>query len=81
MQESGDVKRAEDTVESVARQLAELNAEFERELAGVDAAPDASALELQTVSLKPRKTNIKVRALVLAWMPYAVTGEEASRAW
>lgn len=82
MRESGDVSRAQDTVESVSRALADLNAEFERELAGADTGPDASTMELEAATLKPKKTNIKVRALVLAWMPWAISPVgEATRAW
>ncbi|MBY0263022.1 MAG: hypothetical protein K2Q20_11805, partial [Phycisphaerales bacterium] len=82
MRESGDVGRAQDTVESVSKALADLNAEFESELSTVESGPDAASMELEAATLKPKKTNIKVRALVLAWTPWAVTsGGDAEPAW
>lgn len=82
MRESGDVGRAQDTVESVGKALTDLNAEFESELSTVEAGPDAASIELEAATLKPKKTNIKVRALVLAWTPWAVTsGGDADPAW
>jgi hypothetical protein len=35
---------------------------------------DPSAEALETVTLKPKKTNISVRSIVLAWTPYWRTG-------
>ncbi|HWB19572.1 MAG TPA: hypothetical protein VG711_04670 [Phycisphaerales bacterium] len=47
----------------------ELSAEFEP-------AKD----DLKTISLKPKKTNISVRAVVLAWAPYVTDGQGVVRA-
>lgn len=79
--ESGDVGRASETIEAIQEQEADLNAQFEADLANVESSVDPQTMPLETLVIKPKKTNIKVRALVLVWMPYAVGGGEAEPAW
>lgn len=79
--ESGDVGRAEETIEAIQQHEADLNAQFEADLASIDAGADPQTMPLETIVIKPKKTNIKVRALVLVWMPYAAGGGEAEPAW
>jgi hypothetical protein len=69
MKESGDVGRAQDTVRSVQSQIEELDAQLQADLAAVEAASDASQKPLDAVSIKPKKTNITVQRVVLAWVP------------
>jgi len=69
-EQRADVGRAEADLESLRQQLADLEAEF---VAEVDAAEDAInplTEELDTVQIRPKKTNIDVRLLALCWMPY-----------
>lgn len=84
-QESGDVARAEETVEAVQAQLAALEQEFKDEADKLDASADASTATIETVTLKPKKTNIKVKAVVLAWAPFSVgngdSEADATPAW
>jgi hypothetical protein len=70
MSQSSDVGRAEDTVETIQKQLAELNAEFEAESAELAARVDPASEELQTVTIRPKKADINVQLLTLAWAPY-----------
>ncbi|MBY0311407.1 MAG: hypothetical protein K2W85_05010 [Phycisphaerales bacterium] len=79
--ESGDVGRAEETIEAIQQQEAELNAQFEADLASIDAGADPQTMPLEKIVIKPKKTNIKVRALVLVWMPYAVGDGDPEPAW
>lgn len=67
MKESSDVGRAEETVEAVRQQAADLQSQFDADLASVSEEIDALGSEIETVSLRPKKTNISVRAVVLAW--------------
>jgi hypothetical protein len=67
--ESGDVERAEDTVEAVRGRMAELQKEFDEEAASITALVDPTREPLETVVIKPKKTHIKVRLLALAWVP------------
>jgi DNA repair exonuclease SbcCD ATPase subunit len=79
--ESGDVGRAEETVEAVQQQLAELQAEFDRETQDIGAQFDPAHLELEGVSLRPKKTNVKVRAVALVWGPMWVGSGPSRAAW
>jgi hypothetical protein len=70
VQESGDVDRAEENVGALQRQLEELNAQFNAEANAQVAGLDATTVVLDSLSLKPKRTNVTVRAVVLAWAPH-----------
>jgi hypothetical protein len=67
-QQRTDIGQANETVEAVAQQQAELEAQFEAEAAQVEAGLDPAALVLETVEVKPKKSDIAVSRVVLAWM-------------
>ena len=73
-----DVAAAEEKVETVQQQIAELNRQLEAEIAGLSQSYDPAALVLETESLKPTKTNVSVDSVALLWLPYDARGE---RAW
>ncbi|MCC6408800.1 MAG: DUF853 family protein [Planctomycetes bacterium] len=80
--ESGDVSRAEEDVRAVAAELAALQSELEAALAAETSRYAALAGGIERVTLRPKKTAVQVRALVLAWLPYRVPeGGEATPAW
>jgi len=82
MKESQDVGRAEETVEAVSQQMADLDAQFKEETAALESSFDPQNEQLETVSLKPKKTNISVKLVTLAWAPYWQTGDgQATPAW
>ena len=68
-QEQQDVARAAETVAAVDKQLADLNAELETEIDHLQERFDPEAGELEVLGLKPRKTDVVVRFLTLAWAP------------
>jgi hypothetical protein len=68
--EAGDVKRAEETLASVKQQHADLDAEFQSELASVTGKNDPATETLEKVLMRPRKSDITVDSLGLVWMPY-----------
>ena len=70
MKESEDVGRAQETVAAVSQQLAELDAEFKAETEAIERSVDSQTEPLETLTLKPTKTNISVRLLNLGWVPY-----------
>lgn len=75
--ESSDVDRAEENVEALTQQLKALDDDFQ-----ADATALAQQFELtddlfETISLKPKKTNIQVRTVVLAWTPFNADGSPA----
>ena len=69
--EQSDVGRAHESVEAVCARIRELESEFQDELdrAAAELAPGATSAS--TITLKPKKTNISVRAVILAWAPHA----------
>jgi hypothetical protein len=69
MRERHDVARAEETVEAVRAQLDALEAEFKRELAAQGEKIDAQAEPLETLVARPKKTQVKVSLVALAWAP------------
>ncbi|MBS0195845.1 MAG: ATP-binding protein [Planctomycetes bacterium] len=67
--ESSDVAHAEENVGALRQQMADLEAEFHAEVDEAVGRVYAAADELERVSLKPKKTNITVKAVVLVWKP------------
>jgi hypothetical protein len=65
-----DIGRAEDQVQSLRQQLADLQAEFDAEAAKLGVRLDPEMEELEKLVLRPRKTDIDVKLLALAWAPY-----------
>ena len=82
MKESGDIGRAEETARALQAQLADLEAEFQAQVDTLDDPSGAATATLEPLSVKPKKTNITIRTLVLAWAPHRAdaSGTEA-RAW
>ena len=70
MKEAGDVTRAQDTVEAVDQQIADLDAELKTETDAIQQANDPQTEELEKVSLKPTKSDIAVKLATLVWAPY-----------
>jgi ribosomal protein L44E len=70
MGQQQDVARAEETLETAQQQLAELEAEFEAEKEALAQRIDPLAEELATVAIKPKKADIAVELVALAWTPY-----------
>jgi hypothetical protein len=69
LKESQDIGRAEDTVESVKKQTADLDALFQVEVEALSAKTDPLTETLETVTLRPKKSDISVRLVALAWAP------------
>ena len=78
MKEAQDVSRAKESAESLQEQLADMEAEFTRETEALAAKTDAGRETLETVSLKPTKSNVTVKLLALAWAPYRRDAHGAS---
>jgi hypothetical protein len=55
-----------------------LEADFQGELETVRAEADVDALELETLEIKPRKSDTLVHHCGLVWLPYAVAPNGAS---
>jgi hypothetical protein len=70
VQQRQDVGRADESVEALQKQLADLEAQFNAETAALEAKIDPQTEALETVSIKPRRTDIVLQLVVLAWVPY-----------
>jgi hypothetical protein len=80
VRESSDIERAEENLQAVEEQLKALDAEFQDEAAHLMAEFDVGAEELEKVTLRPKKTNVTVRAVLLAWAPHTPDRAPAWRA-
>lgn len=70
MKESKDVGVAEENVAALQKQLTDLEAQFASEGDALAAATDPLNERLETLSIKPTKSNIVVKLVALAWTPY-----------
>lgn len=70
MREQQDIGRAADTVEALDQQLAALDAEFQAKAAELQASADPSAEALEPLTIKPKKADIGVQLVALAWVPH-----------
>ncbi|HBS29759.1 MAG TPA: ATP-binding protein [Phycisphaerales bacterium] len=75
--EASDVERARETVDALRAQIAELEAKVSAEVQTIADEQRSLAADLDSVSLKPKKTQIAVRTVVLAWGP-CVRGSDNS---
>jgi DNA helicase HerA-like ATPase len=68
MRERGDVGRAEEGVEAKRDRLAALQADFDAATKELGAPPDPASLRLDPLQIPPRKGDLEVRRLALAWV-------------
>jgi len=69
MKESQDIGRAQDSLEAMRQQKAELEAQVQAEVSALGGALDPLAEPLDTVTLKPKRTDLSVQLVALAWAP------------
>ena len=70
MKESQDVGVADENVAALQQQLTDLEAHFKSESEALAAATDPLNEKLETISIKPAKSNIVVKLVTLAWTPH-----------
>ncbi len=66
----GDIERAQESVEAVQQQMADLQAQFDHEVAAVESTLDVQTETLESVSIRPKKSDITLQLVALAWAPY-----------
>jgi NAD-dependent DNA ligase len=66
--ESSDVDRANADLAAVGEQIAELESALQSDIAQLTAVAEAAAEQLETIVVKPKKTNIAVQLVALAWV-------------
>ena len=67
--ERDDIRRAAESVAVLRGQRAEMEEEFARETETVRERFDVDGLELETVAIAPRKADINIQRVALAWLP------------
>ncbi len=70
MKEAQDVKRAEENLQELQQQLAELQEQLAAEIEQVKSSIDPMTENLERFVLRPKKTDISVSLVALAWTPY-----------
>ena len=70
MKESQDVARAREDLAAVQQSLADLDAQLKVELDALAASYDPTAIALEPLAIKPRRSDVEVRKVALAWAPY-----------
>ncbi len=70
MKEGKDVDRAEETVDALQQQLVALDAELQEEIQSLTAQWDVQTIPLETLNVRPKKSNISTKLMSLAWIPY-----------
>ncbi len=73
--EAEDVRRAEEALDTLEGRLADLEAELEAEIDAMEERYDPMREELGTVDLKPRRTDLELKLVALAWIPVEAAGE------
>lgn len=68
-QQAGDVERAEAAQDELEERYREIEVQMRAELAELQARLDPLTEELTTETLKPRRSDVRVEALYLAWRP------------
>jgi hypothetical protein len=71
--ERGDIARAQSELAAEQSKLDELEAELNAAVSGIEAVFDADRLQLEEVVIRPRKSDVLVQGLHLAWAPWRIT--------
>ena len=70
--EKQDVIKAEERLELERERLADLEAKFEEEIGKLENSAAPELLDVVEYVVRPRKSDITISEVALAWMPYAV---------
>lgn len=80
--ESSDINRAEENVEALQSQLESLQAQVEAEISELQSRFDPALLQVESLAIKPKKSNIQVQLVALTWAPYTKDSHGAMQpAW
>ena len=76
--EAADVHRASESVEAARERLTELQSQFDREIATLQADADPALLDIQKNRIRPRKSDISVGTVGLCWIPWRQVADGTS---
>ncbi len=72
-----DVAAADAKIASINAEIEAVNAELEAAIAKLTESYDPATLALETDSIKPAKTDVKVTQVALLWLPFDAQGTKA----
>jgi hypothetical protein len=72
MKEAQDIGRAQETLAAVQQQKADIEAQIQAEVSALGAAMDPLGETLLPLAIKPKRTDITIQAVGLAWVPHWV---------
>ncbi len=82
MQQSGDLGTAQSDLDRALENFTNLEIEFQEEVERLESTLRPDTLALQAIELAPRKADITIEQVVLAWTPWtASAGEEPAAAY
>ena len=79
-QQSGDVTRANESVQALQQQYAELEAQLQGEIDELGAAYDAQSESLERIPIKAKSGDVQVHLVALAWVPFVKDATGMTRA-
>jgi hypothetical protein len=82
LEQRQDVGQANENIESLKQQIVDLNDAFEAETVKIQEGSAADDLEFEELLVKPKKTDITITKVMLAWTPWCVTSAgDGTPAW
>ena len=75
MRESADVGRAVESEEQLRQDLAALQSQVESEVTTIQRGADAACLPLESIVLRPKKSDIQVGQVLLVWTPWQIAAD------
>jgi hypothetical protein len=80
MQQSGDLGTAQSELDRALENFTTLEIEFQAEVERLEAMLRPDALALEAIELTPKKADITIEQVVLAWTPWTASagGEPAT---
>ena len=70
MEQNQDIARAQETLGTYQQQLKDLTDQFDAESAVLQGKIDPASEVFETVTIRPKKTDITVQLVALVWAPY-----------
>ena len=71
-QQHSDIGRAEEAAEALREKLEQLEEEAQEEIDRIKESIRADEMELESLEIRPRKSDIQIKSLALVWTPWSV---------
>jgi hypothetical protein len=75
VRESEDVGRAVESEEQLRQDLAALQSQVESEVTTIQRGADAASLPLESVVVRPKKSDVQVGQVLLVWTPWQIAAD------